>query len=58
MNQDQVLSIVRWVISTGSGYFVGKGLLTADQVTMIGAAAAALVPLAWSFFIVHKTPAA
>lgn len=50
-NLDQVLSAVRWIIATGGGYAVGRGLVTTEQLTYIGGAAAALVPLFWSMFV-------
>jgi len=50
MNQDQVLGIFRTLIGIGSGYAVGNGWLTGEQVTLIGGAAGAIVPLVWSFF--------
>lgn len=57
VNLDQVLSAARWIISTGSGYLVGKGVITADQVELLTGAVTAVIPLVWSFFV-HKTPAA
>lgn len=54
LTQEQLLSIVRWVITSFGGYFIGRGWLTADQLTMLGGAAAAIVPLAWSFYR-HRT---
>lgn len=51
MNQNQVLSFVRWLLTVGGSVAVGRGLLTADQLTWIGGAAAALIPLAWSMFV-------
>lgn len=56
MNMDQVLSAVRWVITSGGGYAVGRGWITADQVTLIAGIGAAVVPLVWSFFV-HKKAA-
>lgn len=50
MNQDQVLSLIRWGLGMGSGYLVGRGVITEQQVTMIGGAAGSLIPLVWSFF--------
>lgn len=54
MNQDQLLSIVRTLISVFSGIAIGRGWLTADQAASIGAnvvviigALATLVPLLW-----------
>ena len=50
LNMDQALSAVRWIVATGGGYAVGRGWITTDQITLIGGAAAALVPLVWSSF--------
>ncbi len=50
MNQDQVLSFVRWGLGMGAGFLVGRGVITEQQVTMIGGALGSLIPLAWSFF--------
>lgn len=49
MNQDQALSALRWLVTGIGGYAVGRGWITADQVTYILGALAALVPLVWSF---------
>ena len=49
MNQDQVLSSMRWLATVACGYAVGRGWITADQTTYIIAAALALVPLVFSF---------
>lgn len=51
MNQDQVLSAVRWLLTGVGGYAVGRGWITTDQLTYIGGAAVAIVPLVWSFFV-------
>lgn len=53
MNQDQILSIVRWVITAVSGFFVTRGWITSEQTEMLVGVAVALVPLAWSIFLVH-----
>lgn len=51
VNQAQVLGAVRWLIAFGGGYAVGNGYITADQLVLIGGAAAAVVPLVWSLFV-------
>ena len=51
MNLDQVLSAVRWIVTTIGGYFATKGTIGGDQVQLIGGAAAALASLGWSFFV-------
>lgn len=50
MNQDQVLSLVRWIISAAGGFVIGKGWLNAEQLTMVGGLVTTLVPLVWSLF--------
>lgn len=49
MNQDQVLSAIRWVVTTAGAYFVSRGAITGDQLELILGALGALVPLIWSF---------
>jgi len=51
INQDQVLSAVRWLVSVGGGYAVGRGWITTDQITYILGAAVAIVPLVFSFMV-------
>ena len=51
--QAQLLSFIRWVITTGGAFAVGKGWVTTDQLPLIAGAAATLVPLVWSF-VVHS----
>lgn len=51
MNQDQIGGLVRTLIASVGGYFVGKGLLTSDQVMAIGAAAGPVIAAVWSFVI-------
>lgn len=53
VNLDQVLSAIRWVVTTGGAYFATKGLVTADQVQLIIGALSALASLGWSFWT-HK----
>ena len=50
-NLDQVLSAARWIVTSVGAYFASKGTITGDQVQLIGGAVAALVSLAWSFFV-------
>ncbi len=52
INRDQVLSGVRWLLTTLGSYAAGAGYLTADQATMIVGIGVSLVPLVWSF-VVH-----
>lgn len=53
VNQKQVLSVVRWVVTSAGGYAVGRGWIAADHVDLILGAVVAAVPLVWSM-IVHK----
>lgn len=62
-NNEQVLSLVRWVFSTLGTYLVTNGLLTADDVataissfSVIVGAVMPLVAIGWSMFH-HQTPA-
>lgn len=57
MNQDQVLGVVRAILAAVGGYFVAKGSISADQVTLIGGAAAAVITAVWSF-LNHAAPKA
>jgi hypothetical protein len=52
ITQNQVLSALRWIITSGASYAVGRGWITADQIPLLMTAAAAVVPLVWSM-IVH-----
>jgi hypothetical protein len=56
MNQDEILGIVRTLLSAIGGYAVAKGLL--DQATMItiAGAAASIVVAIWS--VISKRPKA
>ena len=55
MNLDQVLSAVRWIVTTVGGYFATKGSISGDQVQLISGAAAAFASLGWSFYT-HAAP--
>jgi len=48
MNQDQVLGATRAILAAVGGWAVGQGYITADQLTLIGGAVAALISLGWS----------
>jgi len=56
MNLDQVLGIVRAGIAFAGGYLVSTGKISADQVTLIGGAAVAVLTALWSFNT-HAAPA-
>ena len=53
MNQDQVLSGVRWVLSTGGTYLATKGYISGDTAVMVVGFAAPVASFIWSFFV-HK----
>lgn len=53
--QAQLLAFVRWVITTGGAFAVGKGWVTTDQLPLIMGFAVALVPLVWSLFVHSDT---
>lgn len=53
INQAQVLSVMRWILTSAGGYAVGRGWMAADQVDLILGVAAQLVPLIWSIYV-HK----
>lgn len=50
MNQDQILSLVRQIVALGGGIAIGRGWLTADQLTLITGIVTALVPLVWGVY--------
>jgi len=53
INQDQVLSAVRWIASTGGAWLVSKGYATNEMVTLGTGAILAIVPFIWSM-VVHS----
>ncbi len=55
INQEQLLSVLRSVLAVVGGWAVGRGYVTADQLTLVGGLLASLVPLVWG--IVVHTPA-
>ncbi len=67
MNQEQVKSAVRWLVSTFgaafAGFFVGKGWFTAEQVLeflnseVFMSVVVSLVGLIWGFFVHTRTNA-
>ena len=48
MNQDQVTSAIRWVLSTGGAYLVTRGILSGDVLTWLVGGAGPLVAFVWS----------
>ena len=50
MNQDQLLGLLRNVISLGGGFALGRGYLTGEQVSLIGGIATSVVPVVWTYF--------
>jgi hypothetical protein len=51
LNLDQILSAARWIVTTVGTYYATKGVITEDQVQLIGGAVAALIALGWSFYV-------
>lgn len=51
MNQDQILGIVRSILSAMCGIAIGYGLMTSEQAVQITGVAATLIPIIWSFLI-------
>jgi hypothetical protein len=51
LNLDQILSAARWIVTTVGTYYATKGVISEDQVQLIGGAVAALISLAWSFYV-------
>jgi hypothetical protein len=51
MNQDQLLGLLRNLISVGGGYAIGRGWLNGEQVTLLGGLVGTLVPLLWTVFV-------
>jgi len=49
MNQDQVAGLVRTLLASLGGYFVGKGFISSDNLTAIAGLVGPLVAAVWSF---------
>lgn len=58
LNLDQILSAARWIVTTVGTYYATKGVISEDQVQLIGGAVAALISLAWSFYVHASAPPA
>jgi hypothetical protein len=46
--KEQVMGVVRHILTAGGGYFVGQGLLTGDMMVEIVAGVVTLVGVVWS----------
>ncbi|HEV3312195.1 MAG TPA: hypothetical protein VG815_16920 [Chloroflexota bacterium] len=46
-SQDQILSLVRSIITILGGIAISRGFLTDEQITLIGGIVASLIPLVW-----------
>jgi hypothetical protein len=57
INLDQILSAARWMVTALGTYFATKGVISTDQVQLIGGAVAAVLSLGWSFYV-HADAAA
>lgn len=55
MNTDQIGGIIRSVMLTGAGYFVGKGLIDQNSATTIVSALFALGSTGWSIWANRNT---
>ena len=55
INQDQLMSMVRWVVTAGCGWLVSKGWLNDSLVEGIIGVALALAALGWSM-VTHSKP--
>jgi len=51
MNQEQVLSFVRWMQATIGPLLIANGYVSASTLQMAGGVVVSLVPLAWSMFV-------
>lgn len=49
MNQNQILGVIRHVLTFGGGYFLAKGLLDETTLNTIVTGLVALVGLGWSW---------
>ena len=47
-SKEQVMGVVRHILTAGGGYFVGQGLLTGDMLVEIVAGVATLIGVIWS----------
>jgi hypothetical protein len=57
MNQEQVLSFVRWVQATVGPLLIANGYVSASTLQMVSGVVVSLVPLAWSMFVHTQTNA-
>lgn len=55
INQDQLASAVRWILTTGGTYLVTKGVVSGDIVTWLVGGVGPVVAFAWSMFT-HSQP--
>jgi hypothetical protein len=56
MTLEMVNGVLRAVIAAAGGYFVGKGVLTADQLAAISGAAMSVAAAAWSIWAKTTAP--
>lgn len=57
MNQEQVLSFVRWVQATIGPILIANGYVSSSTLQMVSGVVISLVPLAWSMFVHTQTNA-
>lgn len=58
MNQEQILGIVRHVLTILGGVLVSKGDLEAGQVELLTGAVVTVLGVAWSIYAKRTSPAA
>lgn len=47
-SKEQVMGVVRHILTAGGGYFVGQGLLTGDMLVEVVAGVVTLIGVVWS----------
>jgi hypothetical protein len=50
VNPEQIASLVRTIVQFGGGYFVGKGVLTGDELTLIVSGVVTLAVTLWGIW--------
>lgn len=53
LSLEQILSAVRWGMTTGGAYIVAQGYASDATIQAVGGALLAIVPFVWSMFV-HK----
>lgn len=50
ITKDQLIVSVRWVVSTGGAFALGRGWVTQDQIEQIALAAVPIATLVWAWY--------